>query len=339
MRVCQFRHDGKWTSITAARMPPPQEDLHPYSTDATRSVKPVGVKAKLGCATSRRGLETWEPRRIRPRFSPRSKIFPGGDAGPLSGVALRRPANRYQVSARISLSMTTESQPRTLGLVAGLGVGAGIFYYRSLVRAHLDRGFSPSILMVHADVRRVMTLAAARQTHELATYLTGLLRQLAGGGAQLAAIPAFSPQICAQELTEMSPLPQIGLLDAIVAEIEIRNLQRISIFGARVTMETKLFGTLPHLDVITPRPSEVDLVSNMYVRIVESEKASNEDYETLRALAHELINRERLDAILLAGTDLSFVFNPDNTDFPHLDGARIHIAAIMRELTPPQRSS
>jgi aspartate racemase len=235
--------------------------------------------------------------------------------------------------------MAIESQPRTLGLVAGLGVGAGIFYYRSLVRAHLERGLSPAILMVHADVRRVMTLAAARKTHELATYLAGLLRQLAGGGAQLAAIPAFSPQICAQELAEMSALPLIGLLDAIVAEVELRKLQRISIFGARVTMETKLFGTLPHVDVITPRPTEVDLVSNMYVRIVESEQASNEDYGTLRTLAYELIDRERLDAILLAGTDLSFVFNPDNTDFPHLDGARTHIAAIVRQLTPASHSS
>ena len=235
--------------------------------------------------------------------------------------------------------MAIETQPRTLGLVSGLGLGAGIFYYRSLVRAHLERGISPSILMVHADVRRVMTLAAARKTHELATYLAGLLRQLADGGADVATIPAFSPQICAQELAEMTPLPLIGLLDAIVAEIERCELQRISIFGARVTMETKLFGTLPHVDVITPSPSEVDLVSDMYVRIVESEQASKQDYETLRELAHELIDRERLDAILLAGTDLSFVFNPDNTDFPHLDGARTHIAAIMRELTPASHSS
>jgi aspartate racemase len=38
--------------------------------------------------------------------------------------------------------------------------------------------------------------------------------------------------------------------------------------------------------------------------------------------------------ILLAGTDLSFVFNSDNADFPHVDGARTHIDAIMRELAP-----
>jgi aspartate racemase len=41
-----------------------------------------------------------------------------------------------------------------------------------------------------------------------------------------------------------------------------------------------------------------------------------------------------LNAIILAGTDLSFVFDESNTDFPHVDGARVHINAIMDELLP-----
>jgi hypothetical protein len=80
--------------------------------------------------------------------------------------------------------------------------------------------------MVHADVRRVMGHAAARETRKLATYLTGLLRQLASGGAQIGTIPAFSPQICAQELAEMTPLPLINLLDVIVARKWVRRKRK-----------------------------------------------------------------------------------------------------------------
>jgi aspartate/glutamate racemase len=86
--------------------------------------------------------------------------------------------------------------------------------------------------------------------------------------------------------------------------------------------------------VATPSSTEIDMVSDAYVRIVENEQASPDDFKNLRTLAHTLINRERLDAILLAGTDLSFVFTPDNTDFPHLDGARLHIEAIMHKIAP-----
>jgi aspartate racemase len=233
--------------------------------------------------------------------------------------------------------MPDQSKACGFGLMAGLGVGAGIFYYRSLVTAHLARGLAPNLLMVHADVRRVMALAAARQTQELAEYLSSLLHQLAGGGAQIAIIPAFLPQICAQELAEITPIPLIDLLDAVVGEIDRRKIQRLSIFGARVTMETKLFGKLQNRELITPKAEEIDMVSQIYQRIVEEERVSPGHYAKLRDLAHTLIEREQLDAILLAGTDLSFVFRPENTDFPHIDGARTHIDAIMRRLVPETR--
>ena len=232
--------------------------------------------------------------------------------------------------------MSLDSATSTFGLVAGLGMGGGIFYYRSLVEAHLVRGWSPKILLIHADVRRVLSHAAARETRELATYLSELLRQLAGGGAQLATIPAFVPQICAPELEEMTPLPLVSLLDVMVAEVERRGLARVAIFGARATVESQLFGRLQHIEVVRPQASELELLTQIYARVVETEQASPEDFLKLRALAHELIDRERLDAILLAGTDLSLVFNPDNTDFPHIDGARIHIDAIIERLTLPE---
>ena len=167
---------------------------------------------------------------------------------------------------------------------------------------------------------------------KLAQYLSGLLHRLADGGADLATIPAFSPQICASELATMTSLPLIGLLDAIAREVHRRSLQRVAVFGARVTMETGLVGMLQGCDVIGLKSEETDLVSNAYTRIVEGGKASPADREQLQSLAHRVIGRENLDAVILAGTDLSFVFNEDNTDFTHVDGARVHIKAIMDEL-------
>jgi aspartate racemase len=230
-----------------------------------------------------------------------------------------------------------ELDGQKFGLVMGLGMGGAIFYYRSLVEEHRTLGLSAHLFMVHADVRRVLGLATAHETRELALYLADLVQRLAAGGAKLATVPAFAPQICAEELAVLSPLPLVGLVDVIADEVERRKLRRISIFGARVTVESKMFGRLEdRAEVISPRKDEIDLLNEMYARIVEKEHATQEEYEALRQLAHELVERERLDAIVLAGTDLSFVFRPDNTDFPHLDGARVHVEAIMRRIAPSQ---
>ena len=209
-----------------------------------------------------------------------------------------------------------------------------MFYYKALVDAHLALGVSPSLLMVHADVRYVMSKAAAREKNELAEYLAGLLKQLALGGAEIATIPAFSPQVCAAELAAISPLPLISLLDAISAAVEKKRLGRVAIFGARVTIDAQLFGRLSDREVITPTRDEVDLIADTYDRVIKEGRASDENFNLLRTLAHTLIERERLDGIVLAGTDLAFVFNPSNTDFPHVDGARVHVEAIMHQICP-----
>jgi aspartate racemase len=214
-------------------------------------------------------------------------------------------------------------------------MGAGAFYYRSLVKKHLDRGITPDLVMVHANVREVLSLASAGEARRLAEYMAGLLRVLAAAGAEIAAIPAFAPQICAGELAEISPLPLVSILDAMVDEVERRGLRRVAIFGTRVTVETELYGRLVGcVEVVSPSEGEVNLVANMYASIVSDEQATPEEFDTLRSLAHRLIEREGLDAILLAGTDLAFVFNPDDTDFPHVDGARVHIEALMNRIAP-----
>ena len=223
---------------------------------------------------------------------------------------------------------------RPFGLVAGLGVGAGIFYYKSIVDTLLSRGVSGSLTMVHADVRKVMAQAAAREVEELAGYLAGLIRQLEQAGAQMATIPAFAPQVCARELAALTPIPLISLLDVVAGEVKRLGLRRVAVFGSRVAMETNLFGSLTDTEVIKPSPGELEMVADIYVHIVESGAATEKEYEQLRTLAHTLINREGLDTIILAGTDLAFVFNPSNTDFAHVDGARLHIETIVQAMLP-----
>jgi len=220
----------------------------------------------------------------------------------------------------------------TFGLVAGLGVGAGIFYYKALVDAHVAIGLSARLVMVHADVRRVFAHIEAREVGELAEYLAGLLQQLAAAGAEIAAIPAFAPQICAAELAAITPLPLVNLVDVISAEVERRKLRKVSIFGALATMQTKLFGALQGSEVIMPASHEVKTIGAIYTQIVERGGASEEEYSQLRALAHTLIDRDGVEAIILAGTDLASVFNPANTDFAYIDGARLHVEAIMRQI-------
>jgi aspartate racemase len=221
---------------------------------------------------------------------------------------------------------------RCLGLVGGLGVGATMHYYRELVKEHTARGQVANLLMIHADVNLVLKDAAAGNTLHLAEYLAELILRLSRAGAEVAAIPAVTPHICIDELMRISPIPLVSLPLEILREIQVRQFKRVSLFGTRMTMETKIFGQLPGVEVVVPRPDEVQLIQNAYMHLVNTGSGTEEHYQALRHIAHTICERDNVEAIILGGTELSLLFNQGNTDFPHVDGARLHVDALMRDL-------
>jgi aspartate racemase len=215
-------------------------------------------------------------------------------------------------------------------MIGGLGVGAAVHYYQELAKMHAARRRVLNLVMAHADMARVRGAVEAGDKPGLASYLAGLIGRLQAAGAEFAVIPAVAPHIAIDELIPLSPLPMVNMIAELRREIDERGLSRVALFGTRYVVESRLYGHLSHLDVVTPHSEEVDYIHNTYFQIVDAGVGSAAQREGLTRLAHKLIERDRVEAIVLAGTDLALVFNQSNTDFPHMDAARLHLDAIVR---------
>lgn len=217
-----------------------------------------------------------------------------------------------------------------IGLVGGLGVGAGIHYYRELAAAHELQGRRLDLALVHAQMSRIFQHASSGDLVGLAGYLAGILDQLRAAGATVAVIPAVTPHICIDQLTPLASLPVVNMLEVVATEVERRGLRRVALFGTRFVIESDFFGRLSFVDVVRPRLDEVALINDTYVAIAGSGTATAAQHAQLTAVARRLCDEEQVDAVVLAGTDLSLLFNDVNTTFPNVDCARVHIQAIMR---------
>jgi aspartate racemase len=226
--------------------------------------------------------------------------------------------------------MSDAALGRCIGLIGGLGVGATVLYYRELAEAHAERGRILNLVMAHADVNRVLGAAQAGDKDGLAEYLAGLIGRLASAGAEFAAIPAVTPHICIAELLRLSRLPIVNLVEELQRDIDARGWRRVALFGTRFTMESGLFGLLQGVEVVAPAAAEIDFVHQTYLELVSAGAGTEEQRESLSRLAHELIERDDVEAVILAGTDLAVLFNEGNTDFPHIDCTRLHMSAIVR---------
>ncbi len=91
----------------------------------------------------------------------------------------------------------------------------------------------------------------------------------------------------------------------------------------RFVVESRMFGMLDGMDALVP--DQVNAIRNAYMQTVEG-RTEGRDIRT--RIAREL----PVDAIVLAGADLSLIFDETNTDFPHVDGAKVHIQATVRSL-------
>jgi len=84
----------------------------------------------------------------------------------------------------------------------------------------------------------------AKDFDGLARYFAGLIANMAAGGAELSAIVAATPHICATQLTGISPLPFVNMLTEVPQAVRARGLKRVALLGTRFTIETRMFGCL-----------------------------------------------------------------------------------------------
>ena len=219
-----------------------------------------------------------------------------------------------------------------IGIVGGLGVGATVHYYEKITEACKARGVAPDLVFVHADVDHGQDLVRAGKLGALADYLATFIDRLGRAGADAAVLPAVTPHICIAQLERRVRLPIISIVDPIKAELQARRIRRVALLGTIFTMQGSLWGQLEGVEIVKPRPEEMDFIGKAYQRILDTQQADPSDAAGLRRIAAELQHRDGVAAILLAGTDLALMFDEANAGFPAIDVARLHIEAIVERL-------
>jgi len=219
-----------------------------------------------------------------------------------------------------------------VGIVGGLGVGATVHYYEKVTAACKARGVVPDLVFVHADVEKGQGFVREGKLDALADYLARFIERLGRAGAAVVAIPALTPHIAIAEIRQRTRVPLLSIVDPLAAELKARKLQRVAMFGTIFSMQGSFWGQLAGVEIVKPRPEEMDFVGKAYQRILDTQAGNTADTAELRRIAAELQRRDGVETILLAGTDLTVIFDEASAGFPCIDLARLHIEAIVERL-------
>jgi aspartate racemase len=224
-----------------------------------------------------------------------------------------------------------------VGLVGGLGPESTIDYYRRLLEAweREDPLSSPSIVIDSLDVKRARRFVEHDRA-ALTEYLLESLHRLHGAGASFGAIAANTAHIVFDRLSPRSPIPLISVVEVCVDEARRLRLKRLAIFGTAWTMEAPLYPAVaqPHgIDIVAPPEPQRTWLHERYLGELVKGDFRDETRRGVVGLAERLRDDERIDGVILAGTELPLLISgPTIADLPALDTTGLHVAAIIERL-------
>jgi len=215
-----------------------------------------------------------------------------------------------------------------VGLIGGIGPAATEHYYRGLIERYNRSGVPLELTIVHADVRELARNVTALARQAPAEVFAGLVRRLAGAGAQLAAVTSMGGHFCIGKLEPLSPLPLLNAIPEVEAAIRERGLRTIGILGTKLVMETGLYGGISSATIVAPEGDRLERVHRSYIEMAQAGRVTQDQRETFFAAGEWMYRELGVEAVLLGGTDLFLAFEGQNCGFPVIDCAAIHIDAI-----------
>jgi len=229
-----------------------------------------------------------------------------------------------------------------VGIVGGLGPESTIDYYRRILEAwrQHDPSTAPSIVIDSLDARRALQLVDTNRA-ALTEYLLGSLRRLAGAGVDFAAMTANTAHIVFDDLAAQSPVPLVSIVEVCAEAARQRGLRRLALLGTRFTMEGSFYPSVcarSGVTVVPPGDADRAWIHERYVSELLNGDFRDETREQFISLVRRLRTEERIDGVILGGTELPLLLStPVIADVPALDTTALHVAAIVKYLREQDR--
>jgi aspartate racemase len=217
-----------------------------------------------------------------------------------------------------------------MGLIGGIGPAATEFYYRGLTRAFAAAKRKLELTIVNAEISDLARNMSAGDPAAQAAIFAELIGRLKAAGARAAAVTSMGGHFCIQELAAISPLPLINALPVLDSHFGAMGVKRIGLLGSGAVMRSKFYGHVTSVEVVAPPGGELDEVHRRYVAMATVAAATDDDRRFFHAAGRRLVDDQRVDAVVLSGTDLFLAFEGAAPGYRVVDATEIHIAAIVR---------
>ncbi len=230
----------------------------------------------------------------------------------------------------------TAATPR-VGILGGLGAESTIDYYRRILAVWQEtrpESF-PELTIDSLDVTRGIELVK-HDRRALVEYLLGSIDRLARAGCTFVAMAANTPHVVFDDLLPRAPVPLLSIVETCAEEAQRLAVRRVGLLGTGFTMESSMYPDVfrrRRMEVFIPDTPGRAWLHERYLGELLKGVFHDETRDGVRRLVDEMIARDRIDAVVLAGTELPLLIRAGTIGgLPMLDTTELHVRAIVARL-------
>jgi len=230
---------------------------------------------------------------------------------------------------------------KTVGIIGGIGPESTVAYYRLINAAYLKRitdGSYPKMIINSINLRTLLNLVEANDLAAVADLMVAELERLDRAGVDFGVLSSNTPHLVFDEIQRRAPMPLISIVETARRFSLASGFHKLGLFGTRFTMQARLYADVfarGEMTVISPAAIEQDYIHEKYMTEFLSGASLSETRARLLEIAARLKAEENIEALILGGTELPMVLQPEDGEtinLPFVDTSQIHVNAIVEEM-------
>jgi len=229
------------------------------------------------------------------------------------------------------------------GIVGGLGPASTVDYYNNIIseyRRTVERDVYPRILINSVDMTDILADVSAHSYDSLTAKLAEAVSQLKNAGADFALIASNTPHVVFDRLAQVSQLPLISIVEAVVAHTAVHGWTHVLFTGTLFTMNNTFYPEKFAQAGITctmPPPDDRERIHQIIFPDLEAGIVTPEMKSRFQAVCSPLITAESaagtpVDAVILGCTELPLLIHDGDMPVPVVNTTAVHIRAAVRRM-------
>ena len=228
-------------------------------------------------------------------------------------------------------------QRRKVGIVGGLGYMSTLEYYRGIMKesqTYTKSGEYPELVIASLNIADMMRMLEKGFYEQVTWYLYQAIQDLRKARADFAVIASNTPHIVFNQLSRISPLPLISIMDVTSQAISRCGYSNVLLTGTAFTMKNRFYkdNLESHgIKCTVPNAEDIETIHNIIFPDLENGIVKPEKKREFITLCEKYVPKG-IQAIILGCTELPLLINDGDMQVPIIDTMKLHISAIVDEI-------